>query len=164
MTDHVPRTLIAVSLLIAVILQLFELPYALALVRPMFVPLVLVYWAMTIPQPTGLTTAFLTGIVLDVLLGSVLGQHALGLTLIVFVTLMMRGWLTLFPVWQEAAALALVWLIYAVLMFWIDGATGHEADPWLRWTPIATTSLAWPLAVGLLNRVRRHAPHDPLRL
>jgi len=125
---------------------------------------VLVYWAMTIPEPRGLLTAWLTGLCLDVLLGSVLGQHALGLTLVVFVTLLMRGWLTLFPVWQEAAALTLVWLIYAVLMFWIDGATSHGADPWLRWLPVLTTSLFWPLVLAVLNRARRQLARDPLRL
>ena len=164
MSERTSRPLIAVSVLIALILQLFELPYFLAVLRPFWVPLVLVYWAVVTPEPTGLFTAFLTGLLLDVLLGSVLGQHALGLTLVVFVTLLLRGWLTLFPVWQEAAALMLVWLLYAFLMFWIDGATGHRADPWLNWTPVLTTSLCWPLTLALLNRTRRRAQHDPLRL
>lgn len=164
MSERTPRPFMAFTLLIALVLQLFELPYFLAVLRPLWVPLVLVYWAMVIPQPSGLFTAFVMGLLLDVLLGSVLGQHALGLTLVVFLTLLLRGWLTLFPVWQEAAAMTLVWLLYAFLMFWIDGATGHRADPWLHWTPVITTSLFWPLTLAVLNSSRRRAQHDPLRL
>lgn len=164
MSDRTPRLYIAGSLLVALVLQLFELPWGLALLRPLWVPLVLVYWAMVTPQPTGLFTAWIMGFVLDALLGSVLGQHALGLTLLVFIALWLRGWLTLFPVWQEAAMLTLLWLLYAFLMFWIDGATGHRADPWLHWTPVFTTGLVWPLVVAVLNGLRRRVPRDPLHL
>ena len=164
MTDRAPRLLIIASLAAALVLQLIELPYVLAVLRPMFVPLVLVYWVMVIPQPTGLFSAWLVGLMLDVLLGSVLGQHALGLTVMVFITLQVRGILTLYPIWQEALALMPIWFVYLFLMFWIDGATGHRADPWLLWLPLLTTGPCWPLAFGLLNSLHRSSEHDPLTL
>lgn len=164
MSDRTPRVYIAVSLLAALVMQLLELPYALAVLRPLWVPLVLVYWAMVIPQPTGLVTAWITGFLLDVLLGSPLGQHALGLTVLVFIVLQVRGVLSLYPVWQEALALMPLWLIYAFLMFWIDGATGHRADPWLLWTPLLSTGLCWPLVWSVLNNLRRRGSRDPSML
>lgn len=164
MSEPAPHVHIWVSLLAALVLQLFELPYPLAVLRPMFVPMVLVYWAMVVPAATGLARAWFVGLLLDVLLGSVLGQHALGLTIVVFAALGLRGWLSLFPIWQEAALLTVLWLAYAFLMFWIDGATNHQADPWLRWTPVLTTGLCWPLVVALMNGLRRRSAADPLHL
>jgi rod shape-determining protein MreD len=130
----------------------------------MFVPLVLVYWVMVIPQPTGLFSAWIVGLMLDVLLGSVLGQHALGLTVMVFITLQVRGILTLYPIWQEALALMPIWFVYLFLMFWIDGATSHRADPWLLWTPLLTTGLAWPFVFAALGSLHRRSQHDPSAL
>lgn len=164
MSERAPRLLIALSLLAALVLQLFELPYWLALLRPLWVPLVLVYWVMVIPQPTGLLTAWIVGLMLDVLLGSVLGQHALGLTLVVFLTLQMRGVLALYPVWQEAVALTPVWLVYIFVNFWIDGVTGHRADPLLQWMPLVTTGLFWPLVYEMLGGLRRRRQRDPSTL
>ena len=164
MMDRAPRLLIIASLAVALVLQLIELPYVLAVLRPMFVPLVLVYWVMVVPQPTGLFTAWIVGLLLDVLLGTVLGQHALGLTVLVFVTLQLRGILSLYPIWQEALALTGIWLLYSLIMFWIDGATGHHADPWLRWLPLATTGPCWPVVFGLLNSLQRRSQNDPLAL
>ena len=164
MNGRAPRLLMIASLAVAMVLQLLELPYALAAVRPLFVPLVLVYWVMVVPQPTGLFTAWIVGLLLDVLLGSVLGQHALGLTVMVFVTLQVRGILSLYPIWQEALALTGIWLLYSLIMFWVDGATGHHADPWLRWLPLLTTGLCWPPAFVLMNSLNRRAQHDPLAL
>ena len=162
--DRAPRLMVLLSLAVALVLQLIHLPYPLAVVRPMFVPLVLVYWAMVVPQPTGLLTAWITGLLLDVLLGSVLGQHALGLTVMVFATLQVRGILSLYPIWQEALALGAVWLLYALIMFWVDGATGHRADPWLLWVPVLTTVPFWPLAFALLTALNRRNQRDPLAL
>jgi rod shape-determining protein MreD len=162
--DRAPRLMIALSLVLALVLQLIQLPYPLAVVRPMFVPLVLVYWAMVVPRPTGLLTAWIAGLLLDVLLGSVLGQHALGLTVMVFATLQIRGILSLYPIWQEALALGAVWLLYGLIMFWVDGATGHRADPWLLWVPVLTTVPCWPVAFTLLNALNRRSQHDPLAL
>lgn len=164
MSDRLPRLYIAGSLAVALVLQLLELPYALAVLRPLWVPLVLTYWIMVIPQPSGLLTAFTMGLMLDVLTGCVLGQHALALTVLVFVVIQLRGVLSLYPVWQEAAMLTLVWLAYTLIMFWIDGSTGHRADPWLRWMPILTTGFAWPLVFTLLNGLRHRAQRDPSQL
>lgn len=164
MNDRLPRLFILGSLLLALVLQQFELPYALSLLRPLWLPLVLTYWVMVIPQPGGLFTAFLFGVMLDVLNGCVLGQHALALTVLVFVVIQIRGVLSLYPVWQEAVALMPVWLIYTFIMFWIDGATGHRADPWLRWVPILTTGVAWPLVFAFLNGLRHRAQRDPSQL
>lgn len=164
MNERAPRLMIAATLAVALILQLLELPYVLALLRPLFVPLVLVYWAMVVPQPTGLVTAWITGLLLDVLLGSVLGQHALGLTVLVLVTLQLRGILSLYPIWQEAMALSGLWLLYTLIMFWVDGATGHRADPWLLWMPVLTTVPCWPVTFALMNALNRRNQHDPLAL
>ena len=162
--ERTPRLLIAATLAVALVLQLIELPYALAVLRPMLVPMVLVYWVMVVPQPTGLFTAWIVGLLMDVLLGSVLGQHALGLTVLVFVTLQLRGILSLYPIWQEALALTPIFALYTFLMFWIDGATGHRADPWLQWVPIVTTGLSWPLVFAAMNSVSRRSQHDPTAL
>ena len=72
--------------------------------------------------------------------------------------------LSLYPVWQEAVALTPVWLLYVFLMFWIDGATGHRADPWLLWLPLLTTGLSWPLVFAGLRTLHRRSQHDPLAL
>jgi rod shape-determining protein MreD len=75
-----------------------------------------------------------------------------------------RGILSLYPIWQEALALTPIWLLYTFLMFWIDGATGHRADPWLLWLPLLTTGPCWPLVFALMSTLHRRSQHDPLAL
>jgi rod shape-determining protein MreD len=152
---RVPHLAFWVSLLIALLLQLVALPDSVAAVRPLWLPLVLAFWALQDPRLPVLTASFLFGIMLDVLFDSVLGQHALACVLISYLVIKLRGLFVLFPLWQSTVALIPVWLIYAFLMFWIDGVAKHQADAWLRWLPVASTTLFWPLIYVVLDSYLR---------
>ena len=147
------------SLLLAIVFQLVRLPDILAAARPLWVPLVLAYWALRESRISTLLPAFVAGIALDVLFGSPLGQHALGLVIVVYIVERLRGIFILFPLWQATFALIPAWALYSFLMFWVDGATRHQADAWLRWLPVLSTTLFWPLLFSVMDALRQ-PPED----
>jgi rod shape-determining protein MreD len=103
--------------------------------------------------------AWLTGLCLDATFGSVMGQHALALVIVSFIVLRLRQMLVVFPPWQAAGVLVPVWTVYVFLLFWVDGASEHAADPWARWLPVTTTTIVWPVLAQIIDEVRaRRAP------
>ncbi|MDB5985254.1 MAG: mreD [Nevskia sp.] len=146
--------LFSLTVLLSVILQMVALPDAIAAFRPEWVALTLVYWAYSTADKPVLLVAWISGLALDVLFNSLLGQHALALVTISFLVRRLRGTLILFPMLQVALALALAWALYAFLMFWIDGLSHHSAVPSLRWLPVISTTLVFPLAALLMDRLR----------
>ena len=142
------------SLLLALLLQLVVLPDPLGAARPLWLPLIIAYWALMEPRVPILIVAFICGLVSDVLFSTVLGQHALGLILLAYIVSRMRPIFILFPLWQSTLALAPAWLLYTYLMFWIDASTHHQADIWLRWLPMISTTLFWPMVYVLMELVR----------
>jgi len=159
---RVPHLAFWISLLVALFLQLVMLPDSIANVRPLWIPLVLAFWALQEPRVPVLLASFLFGIMLDVLFDSVLGQHALACVLSTYIVIKLRGLFILFPLWQSTVALLPVWVIYAFLMFWIDGVAKHQADVWLRWVPVASTTMFWPLVYVVLESHlrRRHRSQE----
>lgn len=147
------------SLLLAIVFQLIRLPDSLAAARPLWVPLVLAYWALRESRISTLFPAFVVGLMLDVLFGSTLGQHALGLVIVVYIVERLRGIFILFPLWQATFALIPAWALYSFLMFWVDGVTRHQADVWLRWLPVLSTTLFWPLLFSVMEALRQ-PPED----
>ncbi|HUP90996.1 MAG TPA: rod shape-determining protein MreD [Solimonas sp.] len=147
------------SLLVAMLLQLIALPELLAAARPLWVPLLLSYWALREPRLSTLFPAFVIGLAMDVLFNTVLGQHALGYIMVVYFVERLRGIFVLFPLWQATLALIPGWFLYAFLMFWIDGLTHHQSDSWLRWLPVLSTSLFWPLVYTVMELLRQR-PED----
>lgn len=143
------------TLFAALMLQLVQLPDFLSIARPQWLPLILSYWALTEPRVSTLLGGFALGIVADVLFGTVLGQHALALVLCAYVVQKLRPLFFMFPLWQATLGLIPVWLLYSLLMFWVDGSTQHRADGLLRWLPLVSTTLFWPLIYTLMELLLR---------
>lgn len=155
---RIPHARFCFSLLVALFLQLVALPDAVAAARPLWVPLVLVYWALAEPRVPSLLAAFVIGTTLDVLYNTILGQHATGLVLLVYFMARLRGVYVLFPLWQSTVGLVPFWVAYCVLMAVIDDLAKHRADTWLRWLPALSSTLFWPMVYTMLDGAqRRHA-------
>ena len=148
------------SLIIGLCLHLVVLPNALSAARPLFLPMILAYWALREPQLPALLPAFAIGLLMDVLFGAPLGQHALGLIALLYIVVRLRSFFIMFPLWQATLALIPAWSLFCFLMFWIDGATRHTPEVWLRWLPAVSTSLCWPLLWSLMELFRSPSEED----
>jgi rod shape-determining protein MreD len=140
-----------ILLLAAIALQLIVLPDAIAAARPLWVPMVLAYWTFVSPRHASLLLAWMLGIVLDVLFNTPLGQHALGLVLVMYLVARSRRVMLMVPFWQTSFVLAAILGLYALEMFWADGARGQQADVWARWLPVASSALLWPFLYPVLS-------------
>ncbi len=144
----------SLTLLASFLLQLVVLPDPVGAARPLWLPLIIAYWALIEPRVPILFVAFISGLLCDVRFSSVFGQHSLGFVLIAYIVSRMRPIFILFPLWQSTLALAPTWLLYSYLMFWIDASTHHQGDLWLRWLPAISTTLFWPLVFVLMELIR----------
>ncbi len=73
---------IILTLLMALILTILPLPDWAQMLRPQWYTLVLIYWVLALPLRVGVGIGWLVGIQVDVMTGTLLGQHALSLALI----------------------------------------------------------------------------------
>jgi rod shape-determining protein MreD len=90
------------SIALAMALEILPLPEFLQPFRPYWVGLVLIYWSLETSDTINLGMAFVTGLVLDVMTGSLMGMHALSLVVLVFLVQRFRARLRFFPPWQQA--------------------------------------------------------------
>jgi rod shape-determining protein MreD len=157
--DHYPGYVIILSLLAALILSHMRLPEFLAAARPALVLLVAVYWTQFLPTAFGLVTALILGLILDILTGSLLGQHAFAFVLVCFVVAKLRDSMRMFPLWQQGLVLIPLLAIYEFILFWLDGISGRQADTMWRWLPVISTALCWPLLCSLLLPFRSTVRH-----
>ena len=58
---------------------------------------------------------------------------------------------------QQAAIVLLLLGLYHFVIFWIDGLTGHGYTAWVRWLPVLSGALLWPLVVALGDSVTRRS-------
>lgn len=147
----------ALTLLAALILSVFPLPAVIESFRPDWVAIVLLYWSFVEPHRYGLLTAAFAGVVLDTLTGSLLGQHALGLLVIVYLSQRFYFRIRAFPASQVAVVVIALLGLYEFILFWIDGIAGRTVPLIERWAPVAGGALVWLLGIALLERSRTAA-------
>ncbi len=154
------RLPIAATIVVALTLAIAPLPEAAAPYRPDWVLLTLIYWSIVLPRTVSVGSAWLTGVVLDVAQGTLLGQHALALSAVVYLSVRFHLQLRVFPMSQMMVTVAALIGFYQFVLFWINGVAGVTTSGASYWGPIVSGTLAWPLVyflAGLVNYRRRHA-------
>jgi len=146
-----------VSLALMLALAAVPLPEAVAPFRPDWVAVILLYWSLVAPRRFSLMTAFWMGIVLDTLSGSLLGQHALALLLVVYLAERFHLQLRVFPVSQLAIVVLVLLGLYEFILFWIDGVAGRTVPLIERWAPPLAGTLAWLFMLAFFDSGRRQA-------
>ena len=143
------------SFVLALAFAVVPLPGAVAAFRPDWVPLIMIYWALVTPERFGLLTALWLGLALDTLSGALLGQHAIAMLVVVYLSLRFHLRIRVFPIWQMTMTVFAMLAIYEFVLFWVDGVAGRTVPYIERWAPVLTGALLWPLILGTLDRVRQ---------
>jgi rod shape-determining protein MreD len=133
------------------------LPDILRPLRPPWLTMAIIYWALMWPRLCGIGTAFLIGLALDVLQGTLLGQHALALSLVCFVTLKLHLQIRIFPLWQLTVTVFALLAIDAFIVFWVDGIVAVPMQGFARWTQIVVGAALWPPVMAIFDRIRMRA-------
>jgi rod shape-determining protein MreD len=146
--------LLVASALVAILLGLVPIPDWMGPFRPYWIGLVLAYWALEAPQRVGLGIAFVIGFMADLIYGTLLGEQALRLTILVFLVLRFRPRLRFFPPSQQALAILALLINDRVVVLAVRMFTGEGMPPPLFWAAPVVGMLLWPWLFLLLDDLR----------
>lgn len=146
---------IVASIIVAMVLDVVILPESLRPWRPEWLSLVLLYWAMALPYRIGIGTAWMSGLLLDVLGGTLLGYNALLQSLVVFLCLQLYKRIRLAPLAQQAMSISGLLLFQHLIAYWILGSIGHAPEGYAHWLSPLTAIILWPMIFTLLRTLRR---------
>ena len=89
---HANRNLpVFMTIVVALMLTMMPLPDSISAFRPDWVALIIIFWAMSVPRSYSVGAAFIAGIFVDVAQGTLLGQYALALVAITYITVKSRS-------------------------------------------------------------------------
>lgn len=143
--------IVGLTLLVAMMLLILPLPGWAIWCRPAWVFMMLMFWMLNVPSQVGIGVAFFVGLILDLLTGTVLGQHAFVLSILAYFMLTFRVRIRHFPFWKQTAAIMVLTVAYMALQYWVMALMGASPDTWKYWLPILTTTLLWPWVCLLLR-------------
>jgi rod shape-determining protein MreD len=149
---------IAVTLLLGYLGNLLPLSGVALALRPDFLALVLLYWCIQEPRFVGVGVAWLVGLLMDVGDATLFGQHALAYAVLAYAAEYFRRRVLRFPLWQQAAQVAVLLSLCAGLVLVVRVVGGAPLPRWTYAVPPVAGALLWPVLSVLLQW-----PQRPLR-
>lgn len=147
-------TAIVITLIAALVLALLPMPGWTVWLRPAWVLMVLIYWSMTLPGHVNVGTAWFVGLLMDLLTGTVLGEHALAYTVVIYLVNRMHMRLRMYPLLQQGLSVFFFVFISQFILYCIQGFVGELPRSQLYWFSSLTSMLLWPWLFILMRDCR----------
>jgi len=149
--------MIWLTFVVGILLSVSPLPIFMEILRPLWLALLVTFWALYMPHTVGMVTAFCLGLAEDVLQGDLLGQNALILTLITFLVLSLQQRLRMFPMWQQCLVILVIFGLAQLAQLWLSALTGNRQPTLALVLPALVSALLWPwVSFALRGLCRRY--------
>jgi len=148
------RWLITTTFVLALFLTVFPVGAALSWLRPEFITLLVIYWVLVMPLQLSLLRLWLLGCAVDLLVGSMLGQHALALMVVSYVCMLSYQRVRRYALWQQSAFVFLIVGLQQLVSNWVHSLSGSTPPSLVFLMPALASALVWPFLYLYLNRLR----------
>ena len=146
---------IYLTILLALLLTILPLPAIIDPYRPDWLTLVIVYWVIALPHRVNVGTAWIAGLLLDILMGSTLGVRALALAIMAYVAAMQFQKVRNFSVWQQAVVVGIISLLGQLTVFWAEHLFAVVTMNYRMFWSCLSSTLLWPWVFLSLRKLRR---------
>ncbi len=147
--------IIILTLIVALMASIMPMPIGWDAFRPDWVLVVVAYWSLALPNKVNIVTAWVMGLVQDVLLGSVLGIHGFAMAISVFIIVVNYQKIRNFSLWQQALIIGVITALYHLIVFWLQHFLSAVIFMPSYLYPVITSMILWPWAFLILRKLRR---------
>jgi len=148
--------IIFITLGIAIILEIMPIPEWGLLYRPQWLPMVIIFWCINAPFRMNIFKVWALGLLLDVLLGTLLGQHGIGFILITLISLKIHLRLVLLPLFQQSLLIFCLLVIERMPAFWLMGMMQTPPPLLSYWITPLIGAIIWPWLFVILRDIQRY--------
>lgn len=143
------------TFLLALLLTTLPMPETFEWGRPQWVAITLIYWVIALPHRVGVWSAWVLGLLMDILLGNLLGVNALSLALMAFLVQSNHQRIRMYPPWQQGLWVLVLVAMQQLLLQAAQWASGAATGSFLFMLPALISGFLWPWLFVILRGMRR---------
>jgi len=148
------RWVVTITFVFALLLTVLPVDAELRWFRPEFITLLVIYWVLVMPQQLSLLRLWLLGCSVDLLVGSMLGQHALALMIVSYVCMLSYQRVRSYALWQQSTFVFLIVGLQQLVSNWVHSLSGSTPPSLVFLMPALVSALIWPFLFIYLDRFR----------
>ena len=145
--------IIFLSIILGLILSLILLP--LGYMAPEWLLLINIYWAIALPTNNKLLLAFVSGYLVDILYGQVLGLTSLTYVIFIYIILRLYNSLRYMTVSQQMVVISFFILIKQHFFVWSNSVLGIDSEYFDLMISAVISGILWPPTYFMLRYFRR---------
>jgi len=145
--------MILLSMFLGLILTLLLLP--LGYMAPEWLLLINIYWAIALPTNNKLLIAFISGYLVDILYGQILGITSLTFVIFIYIILRLYNSLRYMTITQQMIVIAFFILIKQHLFIWLNSVVGVDLEYYDLMISTFISGILWSPIYFMLRYFRR---------
>lgn len=147
MDDHAHSFwVILLTLFVALALSVYPLPIWLRWFRPDWMVIVICFWVLFMPHRVGVGWAWIAGLLMDILHGTHLGQHAFALAVVAYFVHVSHQRVRMYGYRKQAVFVFSMVIIHLLLGQWVQNLMGVADTSLLVLAQAVVSALVWPIA------------------
>ncbi|EXI61794.1 rod shape-determining protein MreD [Mannheimia granulomatis] len=140
---------------VSFVLEIMPWPIGFQGLRPNWIVLVLIYWVLALPDKISVGTAFIAGIVWDLILGSILGIHALILSIAIYFVAKYHLILRNLSLWLQSLLVIAYIILIRCSIFIIEFLLHRAEFNSQELLGAVISGILWPWIFLLMRHIRR---------
>lgn len=141
--------------MVTFVLEIMPWPVGVQGLRPAWIAMLLIYWALALPDKISVGTAFIAGIVWDLLLGSILGIHAFVLSIAIYFVAKYHLILRNLSLWLQSILVMAYIVLIRLSIFFVELILHGASFNTQELLGAVISGVLWPWIFLLMRHIRR---------
>ena len=147
-------------MLLTTMMTIMPLPDIFYGIRIEWVAMAVIFFSIMNVSLMGVIAAWIIGLLLDLLQGGLLGEHALIFSVISYLSYRFRFQIRVYPDWQIMIVTLFLLSFGNLISLWIKGFSGRILFVAEEWISIFIAALIWPVFMRVLQALQNYFVED----
>ena len=140
-------------IILSIVLTIIPVPDIINSFRLPWLMMTVIYFSIFNVSLIGVLSAWFAGLILDLMTGGLMGENAMILSIISYISYRFRFQIRVYPIWQIMVVVLLLLSLGELFSLWIQGVSGIMNPSIVNWINISIAIIIWPLFMGFIQKM-----------
>ena len=141
-------------ILLSIILMVMPVPDVLDQYRLPWLSMTVIFFSIFNISLIGIISVWFSGLILDIMTGGLMGENALILAVLSYLSYRFRFQIRVYPMWQIMTVVLILLSLGVLITLWIDGISGNMLFNIYDWINIGIAVLIWPIFMSIFEKMQ----------
>lgn len=141
-------------ILLSIILTVIPVPDLLDQYRLPWLKMTVIFFSIFNISLIGIISVWFSGLILDIMTGGLMGENALILAVLSYLSYRFRFQIRVYPMWQIMLVVLMLLSLGELISLWINGVSGTMSFNIYDWINVGIAVLVWPIFMRVLEKMQ----------